>query len=61
MGKIKQFLHEVKIEIKKVAFPNREELIGSTQVVIVSVLMISVFLGVVDYVLSKLVRALLRF
>ena len=61
MQKIKQFLHEVKIEIKKVVFPTREELLGSTQVVIVSVLMISVFLGVVDYLLSRAVRALLRF
>ncbi len=61
MQKFKQFLHEVKVEMKKVVFPTREELLGSTQVVIVSVLMISAFLGVIDYVLSRIVRAFLRF
>ena len=58
--RIKQFLREVKIEIKKVIYPSREELIGSTWVVIITVFMISIYLGVVDLVLSDLVKALLR-
>ncbi len=58
--KIKDFFKEVKIEIKKVVFPSKDELIGSTWVVIIVVLIISVFLGIVDLGLSKLVGLALR-
>ncbi len=53
--KIKQFFREVKTETGKVVYPSREELIGSTWVVIVTIIAISVFLGVVDLTLSKVV------
>jgi len=53
--KIKQFFREVKVETKKVVYPNKEELIGSTWVVIITVMVISMFLGVVDLGLTKLV------
>jgi len=53
--KIKQFFREVNVETKKVVYPNREELIGSTWVVIITVMVISVFLGIVDLALAKLV------
>ena len=58
--RIKDFLREVKLEIKKVIFPNREELIGSTWVVIISTLIVAVFLGLVDFVLTKFVKYILR-
>ena len=57
---IKEFFREVKVEIKKVGFPSRDELLGSTRVVIVTVLAVSLFLGIVDLGLSKLVGAVLR-
>ncbi|MEK6692227.1 MAG: preprotein translocase subunit SecE [Nitrospirota bacterium] len=53
--KIKEFFKEVKIELKKVVFPQREEILGSTWVVIFTVITVSVFLGIVDLGLSKLV------
>jgi preprotein translocase subunit SecE len=59
-NKIKNFLKEVKIEMKKVVFPSKDEVIGSTKVVIVLVLVIAVFLGFVDFVLSKLIGVLVR-
>ncbi len=58
--KIKQFFREVQIETKKVVYPNREELIGSTWVVIVTVMVISMFLGIVDLGLTKLVGMAIR-
>lgn len=58
--RIKEFLREVKIEIKKVVYPTREELIGSTWVVIITVIVVSIFLGIVDLGLSKLVSIALR-
>ena len=54
-----QFLREVKIELKKVTWPSRKQTMGSTVVVIVLVVVISLFLGVVDLSLSNLIRALL--
>jgi len=58
--KITDFLREVKIEIKKVVFPSKDDLIGSTWVVIIVVLIISMFLGIVDLGLSKIVGLAIR-
>ncbi len=55
-----QFLREVKIELKKVTWPSRKQTIGSTAVVIALVLIISLFLGFVDFGLSSLIRAVLQ-
>jgi preprotein translocase subunit SecE len=60
LNKVKEFFREVKIEIKKVIFPSRDELMGSTWVVIITVLIISIFLGIVDLGLSKMVGIALR-
>jgi preprotein translocase subunit SecE len=51
-----QYLGEVVHELRKVAWPSRKETIGSTTVVLVIVLLAAVFLGIVDLVLSRLVR-----
>ena len=58
--RVKAFFRDVKGETKKVVFPGKDELIGSTKVVIVAVFIISFFLGIVDMVLSKFVQYLLR-
>ncbi|HBH61908.1 MAG TPA: preprotein translocase subunit SecE [Nitrospiraceae bacterium] len=58
--KIKNFFREVKVELKKVVFPSREEVIGSTKVVVVLVLIIAVFLGMIDLILSKLIGMVIR-
>ena len=55
-----QFLREVKIELKKVTWPTRKQTLGSTAVVIVLVMIISVFLGLVDVSLGNLVRAVFK-
>jgi preprotein translocase subunit SecE len=49
------FLQEVKLELKKVVFPTKKEVIGSTWVVIITVLICAIFLGVVDMGLSKFI------
>jgi preprotein translocase subunit SecE len=58
--KIKNFLKEVKIEIKKVIFPGKDEVIGSTKVVIVLVIIIAGFLGVIDLLLTEIIRIVVR-
>ncbi len=60
VNKVKEFFRDVKIEVKKVVFPSKDELIGSTWVVIITVIVISLFLGVVDLGLTKLVGIALR-
>jgi preprotein translocase subunit SecE len=60
VNRAKEFFRDVKIEVKKVVFPTKEELIGSTWVVIITVIVISLFLGVVDLGLTKLVGIALR-
>lgn len=51
----KQFVLDVKAEVKKVSFPGREETTGSTLVVIVFCLVMSIYLSVVDSFLVWLV------
>ena len=60
ISKSVQFLREVKVELKKVAWPSRKQTLGSTLVVIILVTIISFFLGAVDIGLSSLVKFVLR-
>ncbi|MDY6952219.1 MAG: preprotein translocase subunit SecE [Thermodesulfobacteriota bacterium] len=55
-----QFLREVKIELKKVTWPSKKETIASTAVVIILVIIVSAFLGIVDFGLSSLIRFVLQ-
>lgn len=52
VARVKQFAQDVQIEMKKVTWPTREELRGSTVVVIVTVIICSILVGVVDRILS---------
>ena len=60
VAKAIQFLLEVRGEVKKVTWPSKKEAIGGTVVVMVVVLLMAVFLGLVDVLLSKIVEALLN-
>ena len=57
-GKISKFLKEVKVEMGKVSWPTREELISSTAVVIVVSLIFAVIVGTLDTLLTLIARAL---
>jgi len=59
LGKVKDFLGEVKVEVKKVTWPSRKEAMGGTMVVFIVVLLMSVFLGIIDTLLSKIVEGLI--
>jgi preprotein translocase subunit SecE len=56
MKKIQQYLREVVQELKKVTWPNKEELKGSTWVVIVFTIAMAAFIGLVDFVLNHLMQ-----
>ncbi len=54
------FVKEVKAEFTKVNWPSREELFGSTSVVIVLSILVAFFIGTIDLILSNLLTLLLR-
>ena len=56
---IKQFLREVRIELKKVTWPSRKDTMYATVIVLISVFIFGFFLGIVDVGLSRLIRLIL--
>ena len=60
LTKVREFFHEVLVEFRRVSWPSRREVTGSTTVVIVMVLVLAVFLAGVDNALSWLVGFVLR-
>ncbi|EAU53432.1 preprotein translocase subunit SecE [Mariprofundus ferrooxydans] len=53
---VRKFMSEVKVEAKKVTWPERRETLQSTLMVFVMVIFIALFLWLVDSSLSWLVR-----
>ena len=53
------FFNDVKLEMGKVSWSTRDELISSTIVVIVSLAILSIFIGVCDVVLSAAVNTIM--
>ncbi len=60
LKKIQGFGSEVRAEMQKVTWPTREELIGSTSVVLVTMALLSAFIGAADFILSFLLSIFLR-
>jgi len=48
----KQFYADTRNEMKKVSWPGRQEVIGTTIVVVVTTFFFGLYLGLVDYLLS---------
>ena len=57
--RFKSFLAGSKVELKKVTWPTPKQTLASTSVVIIVVLVVSTFLGIVDFGLAKIVRLVL--
>lgn len=57
--KAKRFLHDVKIELRKVHWPTKRELMRFTGVVLVVVFMIGVFFWILDTGFSGVLRLIL--
>ena len=58
--RLKRFLKEVRIELTKVTWPTAAELRAHTGVVIVTILIVTLFIGLVDLGLANLIGGLLR-
>ena len=59
-NKAKTFVKEAYAEMKKVSWLSKKEVIGSTGVIIVFIIMVSLFIGLVDLLLVRLTGFLLR-
>ena len=57
--KIRKFLSEIVAELKKVTWPTRDELKESTKLVIIATFVVTLFVGLVDQLLTLLIRRLL--
>ncbi len=53
------FLAEVWAELRKVHFPTRKETYAATTVVVIITILVATFLGVVDFIISHMVQAIL--
>ena len=60
LGNIRKFLSEVRAEMQKVTWSTREEIVGSTGVVLMTMLILSTFIGISDFILAHALSVLLR-
>lgn len=56
---IRDFLEEARGELKKVTWPTRKETLTTSAAVLLLVLVVSLYLGLVDLGLAKIIEALL--
>jgi preprotein translocase subunit SecE len=54
--KLVEFLKETRAELGKITWPTRGELRESTIVVIITVIIITIFIGAVDWVFSEAMK-----
>lgn len=60
IGKIKNFFAEVVVELKKVSWTNRRELIESTWLVFLSSAFLGLFIAVTDFFLSRFIGVIIK-
>ncbi len=56
--KAKQFIEDVRVEMKKVIWPERDQLLNSTVVVIVVSIIFTLFIFFADTIISKIINIL---
>ena len=49
----REFLHDVRVEMKQVSWPSKDDVISTTTVVIATVFFFGVFLAVVDWLVQR--------
>ncbi len=59
-AKIGSFLKEAMSELKRVIWPNREELKNSTATVISTIIIVSIFIGLVDLIFTNILTIFMQ-
>ena len=57
----KDYFNDLKLEMRRVTWPNRKQVEGTTAVVIISVFAFAAYFAVVDSLLVKLIKAILDY
>ena len=60
IAKINKFFGEVIVELKKVSWSTRQELIDSTWIVLISSTCLGVFIAVIDVVLARVLTLIIK-
>ncbi|MEE8574803.1 MAG: preprotein translocase subunit SecE [Thermodesulfobacteriota bacterium] len=60
LDRAKKFFTEARAELKKVVWPSKKQTLNSSRVVIIFVVIISIYLGLVDFGLSNLIKYILK-
>lgn len=58
--RVMNFFREVRGEFNRISWPSRVELIGLTTLVIIIVVLLSVYIGALDFVFKAIIERLLR-
>lgn len=58
MKKIKQFIEDVRVEMKKVIWPEKDQLINSTVIVIIVSAIFTLFIFFADTIISRIIKIL---
>jgi preprotein translocase subunit SecE len=56
----KEYFREVYMEAKRVTWPSKKDAMKGTYIVLITVVIASIFLGIVDVGLAKIIQVLLR-
>jgi len=59
-SKLMDFLRSVQAEARKVSWPSREEIVKSTAIVIVAILVSAIIIGGIDVIFLQILRIFLR-
>lgn len=60
MTKVGKFFRESKAELKKVVWPSKEDVLSSIKVVIISTVIVSIILGLLDFGFTELFKFLMK-
>jgi preprotein translocase subunit SecE len=55
---LKDYFKEVYLETKRITFPSRKDTLKGTYVILITVFVASLFLGIVDVGLARIIQAL---
>ena len=60
IAKIQQFTSEVILEIKRVSWPSRKEIIDATWIVLLTAIALGILIGLTDFLLSNILRWIIK-
>lgn len=59
ISEFKQFFEQSKMEMKKVTYPSQKQLLTTSASVVVLVIIVALFLGLVDVILTKIMEVIM--